>query len=84
MTVLHFVRGEAQIGAVLLRRGPGDPGEYGRLIAHFVTPERMPTLAAASAAGIFAAGDGDPEQSFTFGLTRVLDGIDVMVTRGGG
>jgi AcrR family transcriptional regulator len=84
MTVLHFVRGEAQIGAVLLQGGQGDQAEYGRLIAHFVTPERMPALAAATAAGIFAAGDGDLEESFAFGLTRVLDGIDVMVTRGGG
>ncbi|GIM78365.1 TetR/AcrR family transcriptional regulator [Actinoplanes auranticolor] len=84
MTVLHFVRGEAQIGAVVLRGGDGDPADYGRLIAHFVTPERMPALAAASAAGVFRAAGDDAERAFAFGLTRVLDGVDVMVTNGGG
>jgi AcrR family transcriptional regulator len=84
MAVLHFVRGEAQIGAVLSRGTDGDPTDYGRLIAHFVTPERMPALAAASAAGVFRAADDNPERSFSFGLTRVLDGVDVMVRNGGG
>jgi len=84
MTVLHFVRGEAQIGAVLMRGDRSEHADYGRLIAHFVTPERMPALAAASAAGIFQAGDGDPEESFSFGLERVLDGVNVLLTEGAG
>ena len=83
MTVLHFVRGEAQIGAVLLQGGGGDQDEYGRLIAHFVTPDRMPALAAASAAGIFRTTDDDPAATFTFGLTRLLDGVNVLLTDGG-
>lgn len=79
MTVLHFVRGEAQIGAVLLLAGP--PAEYGGLLAHFVTEERMPALAAAAAAGIFAPDAGrSAEESFAFGLTRILDGVNVLLT----
>ncbi len=84
MTVLSFVRGEAQIGAVLARGGAGDPAAYGRLLAHFVTADRMPALAAASAAGIFGGAGGDPDETFTFGLSRILDGVNVMLTNGGG
>jgi AcrR family transcriptional regulator len=83
ITVLEFVRGEAQIGAVLLRGDRSGDADYGRLIAHFVTPERMPALAAASDAGIFRDTD-DPEDSFSFGLERILDGVNVLLTSGGG
>jgi hypothetical protein len=42
----------------------------------------MPALAAASAAGIFdAAAAGDPAE-FAFGLTRILDGVHVLLTGG--
>jgi AcrR family transcriptional regulator len=88
MTVLHYVRGEAQIMAVLLKGGPGDgpeataaQDEYARLIANFVRADRFPALAAASDAGIFRAdGDDDAETSFRFGLTRVLDGLETLIT----
>ena len=79
MAVLYFVRGEAQIGAVLL---PGEPdADYAGLIAHFVRRERMPALAAAVEAGIFAEEPGEGDDSFEFGLTRVLDGVNVLLTR---
>jgi AcrR family transcriptional regulator len=77
MTVLNYVRGEAQIIAVLLTDDAADPNEYGRLLAKFVRPDRFPALAAASDAGIFRAdGDTDFDSSFRFGLTRILDGLD--------
>ena len=86
MTVLNYVRGEAQITAILLRAGPGEgadpiggPEAYGALIARFVRPERLPALAAAAAAGIFFNPDG-PRESFDWGLTRILDGIAALVT----
>ena len=86
MTVLNYVRGEAQITAILLRAGPGegadpieDPAAYGTLIARFVSPERFPALAAASAAGIFFSPEG-PQESFDWGLARILDGIAAVVT----
>jgi hypothetical protein len=87
MTVLNYVRGEAQIGAVLLQGGQGHARiDYGRLLAHFVTLDRMPALAAASAAGVFPSGeeaedrDAAVEESFRFGLTRILDGVNVLLT----
>jgi AcrR family transcriptional regulator len=83
MTVLNYVRGEAQIAMILLRGAPGEGAdalraqqEYGELIARFVRPERFPALAAASAAGIFASEGPD---SFQWGLSRVLDGIASMM-----
>lgn len=83
MTIVNYARGEAQIGAALRHRG-GDPTEYGRLIARLVTPDRMPALAAAVAAGVFRAADDDPAESFGFGLTRILDGVNVLLTDGAG
>jgi AcrR family transcriptional regulator len=87
MTVLNYVRGEAQITAILLRGGPGEGAdpmgaqqEYGDLIAHFVRPERFPALAAAAEAGIFT-GTGDAEESFDWGLARILDGIESVVVQ---
>jgi AcrR family transcriptional regulator len=84
VTVLNYVRGEAQITGILLRGGLGEGAdpvgaqqEYGRLIARFVRPDRFPALAAASAAGIFAA-DG-AEDSFGWGLSRILDGIESLI-----
>ena len=83
MTVLNYVRGEAQLIAVLLRDGSAvldGQDEYARMIATFVRPDRFPALAAASDAGIFRAGGGvDVDGSFQFGLARVLDGIDRLV-----
>jgi AcrR family transcriptional regulator len=78
MTVVNFVRGEAQLGAVPMDTGP--VGDYAALIARFVRSDRLPALAAASAAGIFAPGPDDAEDSFAFGLTRILDGVNVLLT----
>ena len=44
-------------------------------------PERLPALAAASDAGIFAPRPDDAETSFGFGLTRILDGVTVLLTQ---
>lgn len=78
MTVLNYVRGEAQIATILLRGvdEDADQHQYARLIARFVRPERFPALAAASAAGIFATEGPD---SFQWGLSRILDGIASLV-----
>jgi AcrR family transcriptional regulator len=78
MGLLYFVRGEAEIGAVLMRNETAaERSDYGRLIAHFVTPDRMPALAAAVAAGLFSTKEDD---SFAPGLARILDGVNVLLT----
>jgi AcrR family transcriptional regulator len=94
LLVVNYVRGEAQIGAVLMKAGADsdrDPreaqAEYGRLIARFVHADRFPALAAVSAAGVF---DPDPdatpgtdafEVDLDFGLARILDGIAALVAQ---
>jgi AcrR family transcriptional regulator len=83
MTLLNYVRGEAQLMAFTMT---GDPAsapaqeEYGQLIARFVHADRFPALAAASDAGIFRPGAGaSVDDSFGFGLTRILDGLELLV-----
>ena len=80
MAVLHFVRGEAQIAAVLLS-GPSDlAADYAEVVTGLVRPDRFPALAAAITEGLFAA-DVDGSRTFHFGLTSVLDGVDRAITR---
>jgi AcrR family transcriptional regulator len=77
LTVLNYVRGEAQIGAILL--AGDDPQktmrEYADLLAHFVTRDRFPALNAAVEAGLFTAED----DSFGYGLAQILDGIATRI-----
>jgi AcrR family transcriptional regulator len=84
MTILNYVRGEAQITAVLMRGESVEPVDmrgYGDLIDRFVRPDRFPSLAAAAGAGIFHIPDV-PERSFDWGLSRILDGIAALVSAG--
>jgi AcrR family transcriptional regulator len=48
---------------------------YGRLLARLTDPERFPALHKVIAAGVFDEQD-DGDYDFTFGLERVLDGIE--------
>jgi AcrR family transcriptional regulator len=75
MTLLHYVRGEAHVMAILLD-GQDAFGDYGELLTRFVRPERFPSLAAALASGLFETPD---EDSFERGLTTVLDGIGLSM-----
>jgi AcrR family transcriptional regulator len=51
---------------------------YGRLMARLTDPERFPALHAVIAAGVFDEPD-DGDYDFTFGLERVLDGIEALI-----
>jgi AcrR family transcriptional regulator len=66
--------------------------DYPRVLARVADPARFPALAAALAAGAFGdVGGEDPEgdaegvdddgldDEFTFGLDRILDGVEVLV-----
>jgi tetracycline repressor-like protein len=44
---------------------------------------RFPALRRALDAGIFDTSDEDPDHDFRFGLERVLDGIERLVTQRG-
>lgn len=86
LTVLDFVRGDAQIMAVLLR-GQSDvaAGDYPALITGFVTAARFPALAAAIEEGLFDpdSDDVDGLRTFRFGLARILDGCQYSMDRVG-
>jgi hypothetical protein len=53
-------------------------GSYGRVLTRLTDPERFPALHAVIAAGVFEEED-EPGDEFTFGLERVLDGIEALI-----
>jgi len=52
---------------------------YPRMLSHLTDPQRFPALTAFIAAGVFDAYD-DPDDEFVFGLNRILDGVEALVT----
>jgi hypothetical protein len=52
---------------------------YGRLLARVVDPGRFPALREVVAAGVLSKAD-DPDDEFIFGLERILDGIDALIS----
>ncbi|HET6860836.1 MAG TPA: TetR/AcrR family transcriptional regulator [Streptomyces sp.] len=87
MLVGGFVRSEAtlmaDIGEAIARTG-STPDEvvsrYGRTLARLADPERYPAVARALDSGVMDEAD-DPDFEFTFGLERLLDGLDALVRR---
>ena len=83
-----FVRGQATFQAdIAAAQAAGaaapDPelsAAYGRLLARLTDPERFPALHAVIAAGVFGEPD-DGDVDFSFGLDRVLDGIETLIDR---
>src|ERR1700680_68137 len=80
------VTGVADIEAAIRASGL-DPtawmSSYADLLRQLTDPQRFPALTAFIAAGVFDAADG-PDDEFIFGLDRILDGIEVLVTAGTG
>ncbi|WP_232660575.1 TetR/AcrR family transcriptional regulator [Pseudonocardia sp. TRM90224] len=58
---------------------------YGRSLARLVAPDRFPELAKILASGLFESPPQAPDQDveddpdFTFGLDRILDGVETVV-----
>jgi AcrR family transcriptional regulator len=80
-----FVRNEATIeGQMVAAARAGERtldavmSEYGTLLRRLVQADRFPMLRRVIDAGVLDVAD-DPDTEFVFGLTRVLDGIDLMV-----
>jgi AcrR family transcriptional regulator len=76
-----YVRNEATLTAALTDAGPiSDEAMlgYSRLLATLTDPERFPALHALLAAGVFDRAD-PPEKEFSFGLERMLDGIEAFI-----
>jgi Tetracyclin repressor-like, C-terminal domain len=54
---------------------------YPRMLAELADPLRFPALTRFIAAGVFDAAD-DPDDEFSFGLDRILDGVAVLIEVG--
>ena len=85
MLVAGYVRNlaatEADIEAAIRASGRSPSAwmaAYPRLLGDLTDPQRFPALSAFLAAGVFDAAD-DPDEEFTFGLDRILDGIEVII-----
>jgi AcrR family transcriptional regulator len=80
-----YVRNEATLAAELMAAGfLSDEAMmgYSRLLAALTDPERFPALHALLDAGVFDRAD-PPEKEFGFGLERILDGIDALISARG-
>ncbi len=65
LTVAGFIDDEAMIG-------------WSRLLRTVTDPDRFPALHALLDSGVFDRAD-PPEKEFTFGLERILDGIEALI-----
>jgi AcrR family transcriptional regulator len=83
-----YVRGAAR-GAVEAAQAEAHTGvsdqqwwqTYGPLLAVVLDPARYPTaIRVGAAAGAEYGAAHDPARSFTFGLQRIIDGIEVFIT----
>ena len=74
-----YVFWDVRLTSDLAGSDPETDAENARLISEHVDAERFPALRPALDAGIFEDGD-DPEEHFRFGLERILDGVDQLVT----
>ena len=80
-----YVRSEAtlmaDIGAGAVAAGTEEVmPAWGVQLRRLTDPERFPALHAALASEAFTRDD-DPDDEFTFGLERLLDGVDALVRR---
>jgi AcrR family transcriptional regulator len=74
-----YVFWDVRLTSDLARSDAETDAENARLISQYVDAERYPALRPALDAGIFEDGD-DPEEHFRFGLERILDGVERLVT----
>jgi AcrR family transcriptional regulator len=77
-------RGAAEAAEAQARTGMSDQQwweAYGPLLAEVLDPARYPTaVRVGSAAGAEYDAAHDPDRSFTFGLQRIIDGIDAFIS----
>ena len=82
--VRNLATTEADIGAAIRASGLAPSqwmAAYPRMLAELADPARFPALARFIAAGVFEAEDG-PDDEFSFGLDRILDGVAVLIEAG--
>ncbi|MFF6907059.1 TetR/AcrR family transcriptional regulator [Streptomyces sp. NPDC012389] len=78
MLMIGYVRNNVQLSVGVSDQGISDAdlmAHYGRALAKYADPETFPAIAELVEAGAFE----EPDDDFTFGLQRVLDGVEVLV-----
>ncbi len=78
-----YVRNEGTLNADLTAAGPVSDATmsgYANTLRRLAAPERFPALHTLLASGVFDRAD-PPEQEFTFGLERILDGVQALIER---
>ncbi|WP_199733523.1 TetR/AcrR family transcriptional regulator [Micromonospora sp. BL4] len=87
LLITGYVRNEATLTAQITEgsRAAGvEPGEmmpaYARTVGRLIDPARFPALSRVLASGVLNQDD-DPDEEFTFGLDRILDGIEALILR---
>jgi AcrR family transcriptional regulator len=79
--VRNLATTEADIEAAIRTSGKS-PTEwmaaYPRMLRDLTDPQRFPALTAFLASGVFDVAD-DPDDEFTFGLDRILDGVGALI-----
>lgn len=87
LLITGYVRNEATLRSQIAdgsRASGADPDEvmrsYGLLVARLIDPARFPALHRVMAAGVLNQDEG-PDDEFTFGLDRILDGIEALIQR---
>jgi len=84
ISLLHYVRGAAALAIDSTQLGSAaDRARYPQILRKVVDPERFPAIAAAVDGGAFDQTAEEEDADFMVGVQRVLDGIDVLVRRGG-
>ncbi|MGC4875641.1 TetR/AcrR family transcriptional regulator [Micromonospora sp. DT43] len=90
LLITGYVRNEATLTNQIAEgsRAAGvEPGEimpaYGRLVTRLIDPARFPALHRVLSAGVLNQDD-DPDDEFTFGLDRILDGVEALIRRRAG
>ncbi|MFF4880524.1 TetR/AcrR family transcriptional regulator [Micromonospora sp. NPDC000668] len=87
LLITGYVRNEATLTTQIAEgsRAAGmKPGEmmpaYGRMLSRLIDPARFPALHRVLTSGVLHQDD-DLDEEFTFGLDRILDGIEALIRR---
>lgn len=87
LLITGYVRNEATLSTQIAEgsRAAGmNPGEmmpaYSRMLSRLIDPARFPALHRVLTSGVLNQDD-DLDEEFTFGLDRILDGIEALIRR---
>jgi AcrR family transcriptional regulator len=80
LLVSGFVRTDVTLALDFAEASGGEPQMpgYGQLLGRLISPEAMPSLHRAIESGSLDDPD-DPDAEFSFGLARILDGIEALM-----